>query len=252
MSYHCHSSVCFQNLLKPSQSWYIWYPAQPFRAQHFQAWKHLHDFHSNFLPAAWSLRSCKSRSPRQAPGLSAAQHPLLCREDRSPVSLATTASLARKVALIRYKSFPSLLPRALFYSCKGPQICTNWSHVKAQFSRSMSSVSTVTTVQIVQVKYTSHAGPRSQPHLLITWPRHHHHGKEDSLWLVPWSAPRGCPGNCAPVGLAAQGGPANSVSHPAGACGSDGAYCCSPAARQAQQTEKSISSLDLCLFYGWI
>lgn len=43
------------------------------------------------------------------------------------------------------------IPRVLFYSCKGPQVCINWSHGKVQSSRSMSSVSTVTTVQVVNV-----------------------------------------------------------------------------------------------------
>ena len=61
MSYHGHSSVRFQNLLKPSQSWYVRHPAQPFWAQCFQAWKYFHDFHSNFPPVdwwSWSRRSC--------------------------------------------------------------------------------------------------------------------------------------------------------------------------------------------------
>lgn len=101
--------------------------------------------------------------------------------------------------------------KALFYSCKGPQVCINWSHVKVQLSRSMSSGSTVTPVQIGQLKCVSPVGPPSQPHLRITWPEHHHHGKEDSLSHVPWSPPRGCPGNGAPAGLAAQGGPDTSM-----------------------------------------
>lgn len=84
----------------------------------------------------------------------------------SPVSLVTTtASLAWKVALRCYKSFSSLLPRVSSYSCKGPQVCINWSHVKVQFSRSTSFVSAVTAAQIVQHKCVSHC----QPHLTIMW-----------------------------------------------------------------------------------
>lgn len=110
--------------------------------------------------------------------------PSALQRGQDSVSLTTTASLARKVPLRCYNSFTPLLPRALSYSCKGPQTCINWSHVEVQSSRSMSSVSTVTTVRIAQLKYMFCAGPHSQPHLTITWPNHHQHGKEDGQWEV--------------------------------------------------------------------
>lgn len=81
---------------------------------------------------------------------------------------------------------------------------------------------------------------------------HNHVAKAPPPWQgrqsVTWLPPSGCPGNWDPAALAAQGGLANSMSHPAGAWGSDRAYCCSPAARQAWQTEKSITSKTSACF----
>lgn len=211
MSYHHHSSACFQNLLKPSQSWYVRYPAQPFRAQRFQAWKHLHDFHSNFLPASWSSQSCRSHSPRHAFHVSTLPTASSCGGgDRTPVCLATAASLARNTTLRYYTPFPFLLPRVIFHPSKGPQIYTDRVMSKrnsvSKLSRSMSCVNIVTAVQIVQLRFMFHAGPPSQPHLTFIRLKYCCQGKEDSLSLTPWSLPRLPWRLCALVALAGHQG----------------------------------------------
>lgn len=71
-----------------------------------------------------------------------------------------------------YKSFPFLLPRAIFHPCKGPQIYTDGAMSKhnsvSKLSRSMSCVNIVKTVQIVHLRFMFHAGLPAQPHLMIT------------------------------------------------------------------------------------
>lgn len=130
----------------------------------------------------------------RSPCLNAAHHLLLWGGDRTPVCLATAASLARNMTLRCYKPFPFLLPRAIFHPSKGPQIYTDGVMSKcnsvSKLSRSMSCVNIVTAVQIVQLRFMFHAGPPSQAHLTFIRLKYCCQGKEDSLSLVPWSLPR--------------------------------------------------------------
>lgn len=140
------------------------------------------------------------------PRLSAAHHLLLWGGDRTPISLATAALLARKMALRCYKPFPFLLPRAMLHPRKGPQIYIDGVMSKrnsvSKLSRSMSSINIVTAVQIVQLRFTFHAGPPSQPPLMFIWLKYYCQGKEESLSLVPRTPPRLPWRLCTPVVLA--------------------------------------------------
>lgn len=123
--------------------------------------------------------------------------------ERTPGSPVTAALLALRC----YKSFPFLLPRAIFHPCKRPQIYIDGVMSKhnsiSKLSRSMSCVITVTTVQL---RFIFHPGPPSQPHLMIRL-KYYCQGKVDSLSQMLWSPPRLPWKPCALLAPAARGGP---------------------------------------------